>query len=115
MSLARQESPSAEGRGMTFNQWLHTVLVRPYGEFIPDVVKRVCDSLELEDVLIDMDLEHHSKRRSAVGHTVPSKKRKLDQIEVQVLDVEEARPKPLTQQVFKRRQLVQVLEEARNP
>lgn len=62
---------SSNSNLLNFSEWLHTVIVRPFGEFIPAVVKKVCDSLELEDLQIDMDLEHYSKKKD-----MPSKKRR---------------------------------------
>lgn len=53
------------------------MLVRPYAPFIPTIVKKIYDSLELEDLVIDMDLDHHSKRKQETG---PSKKRKVNQM-----------------------------------
>jgi hypothetical protein len=41
----------------SFNEWLYTVLVRPFGMYIPELVREVYLSLELEDPLIENDLD----------------------------------------------------------
>lgn len=43
-------------RTLTFSKWLHSVLVRPFGQFIPQIVQMVYESLEIEDLVIDIDL-----------------------------------------------------------
>lgn len=63
---------------MSFNQWLHAIVVRPFGPLIPDLVKRVVESLELEDVKIELDLEKHSKQRSKAYQQ--SRKRKVSDL-----------------------------------
>ena len=61
---------------LTFSKWLHSVLVRPFGQLITQIVKMVYEALELEDIVIDLDLETFSKKKQAT--VVASKKRKLD-------------------------------------
>jgi hypothetical protein len=61
---------------LTFSKWLHSVLVRPFGQLITQIVKMVYEALELEDIVIDLDLENFSKKKQAT--VVASKKRKLD-------------------------------------
>lgn len=46
---------------LTFSQWLQAIVVRSFAPFIPSLVKQVYEALELEDVIIDLDLNHHSQ------------------------------------------------------
>lgn len=57
---------------MTFSTWLHAILVTPYAPFMPELVKKVYDALEIEDLKIDFDLNCHSKQKANQA----SKKRK---------------------------------------
>ena len=63
---------------LTFSKWLHSILVRPFGQLITQIVQMVYDALELEDVLIEVDLQMFSKKKLASTLVVASKKRKLD-------------------------------------
>lgn len=94
MSLAEAESP----KGATFSRWLYCMLVRPFSELMADIVKKLYDSLEIEDLGADLDLE-----RVASKAKQDSRKRKLSP----VIQVEEASP-PKKAPPFKRRQLVPV-------
>ena len=69
------EVPNQKKEGLTFNRWLYTVLVRPFSEFIPEIVKKIYHSLELEDPVIEIDLERASRKRPSTQ--LASKKRKL--------------------------------------
>jgi hypothetical protein len=59
---------------LSFNEWLHALVVRPYGPLTPDIVKEVIESLELDDLRIDMDIDRHSKMKQVAF--IQSRKRK---------------------------------------
>lgn len=88
-------------------------MVRPFAPFIPSLVRKVYDALELEDVVIDFDLSHHSNSKTSQL----SKKRKLADTSISTIadsshDMSHTsivRPKP-----FKRRQLKSMLEQQRS-
>jgi hypothetical protein len=65
---------------MTLSEWMHAIIVRPFGEFIPSLLKRVYEALELEDVKIDLDLDHYSKSKAKVASSQHSKKRKHGEV-----------------------------------
>lgn len=48
--------PSSLLKTLTFSKWLHSMLVRPFGQFIPQLIKMAYESLEIEDLVIDIDL-----------------------------------------------------------
>ena len=50
---------------LTFSQWLQALIVRPFAPFIPSLIKKVYDALELEDLVIDLDLSHHSNSKTS--------------------------------------------------
>ena len=87
--------------------------MRPFAPFIPSLVRKVYDALELEDVVIDFDLSHHSNSKTSQL----SKKRKLADTSISTIadsshDMSSTsiiRPKP-----FKRRQLKSMLEQQRS-
>jgi hypothetical protein len=56
--------------------------VRSFAPYIPTLVKKVYDELELEDVIIDLDLSHHSKSKL----TSSTKKRKLVDTSISTVD-----------------------------
>ena len=53
--------------------WFNDIIVRPYAPYNPELIKRVYDSLELDEIRITIDIEHHSKAK-----TQESKKRKRE-------------------------------------
>ena len=50
-------------------------MVRTFAPFITTIVKKFYEALELEDLVIDLDLNHHSQQKQAAY----SKKRKLQE------------------------------------
>lgn len=93
MTVSVDESSSLM-QTLTFSKWLHSVLVRPFGQLINQIVKMVYEALELEDIVIELDLATYSKKKYTIVET--TKKRKLDQVE--------SKQQPPAN--FKRRQLI---------
>jgi hypothetical protein len=56
---------SSNTHRVTFSQWFHAVVVRPFAPFVPEAVKKVYKSLELEDLIIEMDIGKLSKQKSS--------------------------------------------------
>ena len=69
------EDQNVEFLKMGFSKWFYTIVVRPYSQFIPEIVKKIYDSLELEEKMIEFDIEKNSKSKLKA---LESKKRKLD-------------------------------------
>ncbi|TNV80048.1 hypothetical protein FGO68_gene2361 [Halteria grandinella] len=116
LCILQEQQPTASTL-MTFNEWLHAIVVRPFGPLMPEIVKKVIESLELEDVRIEMDLELHSKQRSKAFQQ--SRKRKIEDVNSLSQPCGEVKNqlafvKPIQIAVapaFKRRQLIQQLED----
>ena len=97
---------------LTFSQWLQALVVRPFAPFIPTLVRKVYEALELEDVVIDLDLSHHSNSKTSLL----SKKRKLADTSLSTIadsSHDMSHTSIFQPKAFKRRQLKSVLEQQR--
>ena len=55
-------TPQSSNAPISFSHWLHSIIVRPFAPFIPDLVKKVVNSLEIEELVIDLDIEKLTKQ-----------------------------------------------------